>query len=235
MSAGGTDVLRQTPGPEARERTSAYVAPFAVLVAFLALGGALSRDPAYWYPLRTVAVVAALVWCSRGVIPLRPQRFWASLAVGVFTLAVWVGPDLLWPGYRQHWLFCNTLLGGPAAGPGANAVSSLVFLGFRVAGAAIVVPIAEELFWRGWLMRWLITQEFWRTPLGTYATRAFWITAILFASEHGQYWDVGLAAGAIYGFWIVRTRSLADVILAHAVTNAGLAAYVIANGKWQYW
>ncbi len=47
--------------------------------------------------------------------------------------------------------------------------------------------------------------------------------AILFASEHGPYWDVGLITGVIYNWWMVRTKSVADCILMHAVTNAALS------------
>ena len=64
-------------------------------------------------------------------------------------------------------------------------------------------------------------------PLGKYVPSAFWIVAVLFASEHGPYWEVGLAAGIIYNWWMVRTRNLADCILAHAVTNGLLAVYVL--------
>jgi hypothetical protein len=99
----------------------------------------------------------------------------------------------------------------------------------------VLVPIIEELFWRGWLMRWLIDADFRKVPLGSYSGRAFWITALLFASEHGPYWEVGLLAGIAYNWWILRTRTLGDCIIAHAVTNAALSAYVIAAGKWQYW
>jgi len=100
----------------------------------------------------------------------------------------------------------------------------------------VAVPILEELFWRGWLMRWIIDpQDFEKVPLGTFAPAAFWLTAILFASEHGSFWDVGLAAGIVYNWWMIRTRNLWDCIIAHAVTNALLAAYVIGAGQWQYW
>ena len=71
--------------------------------------------------------------------------------------------------------------------------------------------------------------------LGTYARSAFWIVALLFAAEHGPYWDVGLAAGILFNYWMIRTRSLGDLILSHAVANFALCAYVIAAGKWQYW
>ena len=84
-------------------------------------------------------------------------------------------------------------------------------------------------------MRWLISSKFQNLPLGTYDTKAFWITAILFATEHGPYWDVGLIAGVTYNWWMVRTRSLRDCILAHSVTNACLCGYVIATHRWEYW
>jgi CAAX prenyl protease-like protein len=84
-------------------------------------------------------------------------------------------------------------------------------------------------------MRWLVKPDFLNVPLGTYNTQAFWITAALFAAEHGAFWDVGLLAGVIYNWWMVRTKSLGDCILAHAVTNGVLSAYVMLTGQWQYW
>jgi CAAX prenyl protease-like protein len=192
--------------------------------------------PAAWsYPLRTLGALAALVVFSRGVLRLRPARWAASAGVGLAVFAVWVGPDLLFPGYRQHWLFHNALTGTTASGLPAGARENLVAVLFRVSGSALVVPVVEELFWRAWLMRWLISPRLETVPLGAWSARAFWITALLFASEHGAYWDVGLAAGILYNLWMVRTRSLADCILAHAVTNACLAAWVLGAGQWQYW
>ena len=86
------------------------------------------------------------------------------------------------------------------------------------------------------MMRWLISSnDFESVALGTYAPLAFWATALLFASEHGSFWDVGLVTGVIYNWWMIRTRNLWDCILAHAVTNGVLAAYVIYAGQWQYW
>ena len=106
---------------------------------------------------------------------------------------------------------------------------------FRTLRAVIIVPIVEELFWRGWLLRWLVKNDFQQVPIGAYTPSAVIITALLFASEHGPYWEVGLIAGLIYNLWVIRTRSLADCIVAHAVTNGVLCAYVLATGKWEYW
>ena len=188
--------------------------------------------PGQWaYPVRTVVVLAVLIAVSRSEIRLRPSRALSSVLVGIAVFAIWIAPDLLFPGHREHWIFRNALTGSrsPAAPP------SGIFLWFRVAGSALLVPIVEELFWRAWMMRRLISPDFSRIALGTYTAQAFWLTAVLFASEHGSYWAVGLAAGIIYNGWMLRTRSLADCILAHAVTNASLAGYVIAAGRWEYW
>ncbi len=89
--------------------------------------------------------------------------------------------------------------------------------------------------WRGWLMRWLVNPAFEKVAPGAFQTGAFWLTALLFAAEHGPYWEVGLIARAIYNGCMVRTKSWNDCILAHAVTNACLSLFVIVTGRWEYW
>jgi CAAX prenyl protease-like protein len=201
----------------------------------LGLGTFLPGGVEWAYPIRTVAVCGVLLWVSRGLVRLRPSRAIPSVLLGVVVFVIWVGPDLLWPTYRAHWLFRHALLGGAPSTAGPAGPAGPLYVVFRVLGSVLVVPIVEELFWRAWMMRWLISSHLEQVPLGAYAGQAFWITAVLFASEHGAYWDVGLAAGALYNWWMVRTKSLADCILAHAVTNACLAVYVLAAGQWKYW
>jgi uncharacterized protein len=159
-----------------------------------------------------------------------------SIAVGLAVFLIWIGPDALFgPGYRAHWLFQNGVTGAAASTIPSAAQRSYWFLTLRASSCALLVPLVEELFWRGWLMRWIVSHHFDKIPLGAYTPMAFWTVALLFASEHGPYWEVGLAAGVIYNWWMVRTRDLADCILAHAVTNALLSAYVLWAGHWQYW
>lgn len=215
--------------------SAAYVVPFAVFAVLLGLRGYLPLTAALEYPLRTLLTLAALLAVSRPLLQFRTSRTWASVALGVLVFMVWVAPDVLWPHYREHWLFRNSFLRLGETPLPAAPLDDYFFLVFRVLGSALLVPVIEELFWRGWLMRWLIRKDFLNEPLGSYVPSAFWIAAMLFASEHGPYWDVGLAAGLLYNWWMIRTRSLADCILAHAVTNACLAAYVLGAGKWQYW
>lgn len=170
--------------------------------------------------------------------PLRegPSKPLLSIVIGVAVFLIWIGPDALMPWWRHSALFDNSVVGHPAAATPPESRHDPVFLIFRIAISVVAVPILEELFWRGWLMRWLIdSRDFERVPLGTFAPAAFWMTALLFASEHGPYWDVGLLAGIVYNWWMMRTRNLWDCIIAHAVTNGVLAAYVVVAGKWEYW
>lgn len=212
-----------------------YVLPFGVLITLLGLNGYLPVPAGWTYPLRTAAVLAVLVTVSRPVLDFRVRNAAGSVLLGAAVFAIWIAPDALIPGWRSHWLFSNALLGRADGSASAPLAASPMFVFFRVAGSALVVPVAEELFWRSFLMRWLVRHDFWKAPLGTYTRMAFWSTAVLFALEHGPHWEVGLAAGAAYGWWMVRTRSLGDCILAHVVTNAALAAYVLGAGKWEYW
>ncbi len=219
-----------------RQATLAYVAPFAVYVVLLFLDHSFAWPVKWWYPIRFAASAAALAWAWPRVAIGRPSAFWASLAVGAAVFAIWIAPDVLFgPAYRRHWIFSNSLMGG-AAGSTPDALRhSPAFIILRAAGSAALVPPLEELFWRGWMMRWLIHHDFQDIPLGTYAPLAFWGVAVMFASEHGAYWEVGLAAGIIYNWWMLRTKNLADCILAHAATNAFLSAYILLAGQWQYW
>jgi len=211
-----------------------YIAPMAVFLIFLAVGNRLGLG--LWeFPLRAAVLAAVLWFVSRGVIDLRMPHWLASIGVGVVVFAIWIGPDALWPGYRSHWLFQNSITGQVSSSIPEDYKTSTLVLIFRTIRAVILVPIIEEIFWRGWLMRWLINSNFQQVPLGSYAPSAFWITALLFASEHGPYWDVGLITGVIYNWWMIRTKSLGDCILAHGVTNAVLSAYVVCVGKWEYW
>lgn len=185
------------------------------------------------YPLRFV-VVLALLLAARRYIALRPRFALQSVILGIAVFVIWVGPDLLFH-YRHFWLFENSLTGRVASTIDPALRRSLPFLVVRATSCALLVPVFEELFWRSWLMRWLINPNFEKIPFGTYARSSFWMAAALFAVEHGPYWEVGLAAGILYNWWAVRTRSLADCILAHAVTNGLLSAFVLLTGQWEYW
>jgi uncharacterized protein len=211
------------------------VAGFAVYIALMAVEKFIPAPVQALYLARILITAAVIVLLSRGVISFRCVQPLGSVALGVAVCGIWVLPDVLWPGYRQHWLFENALTGAARSSLSPELRADFWFLALRSAGSALLVPVIEELMWRAWLMRYLIQPEFEKVPLGAYTAQSFWLVAVLFASEHGPYWEVGLAAGVVYNWWMLRTRSLGDCILAHAVTNACLAAFIIATGQWQFW
>jgi CAAX prenyl protease-like protein len=214
--------------------TIGYIAPFLAFVGVMGLER-LTALPAEWlYLIRFLIVAVLILTVSRPYLSLRPSAPMASIVIGIAVFLIWIGPDALF-GYRHFWLFENRLTGSATSSLAPELKNNLAFILLRSAGSFLLVPILEELFWRGWMMRWLIDMDFLKVPLGKYVPSAFWIVAILFASEHGPYWEVGLAAGIIYNWWLIRTRNLADCILAHAVTNAVLAGYVLVTDRWQYW
>jgi len=212
-----------------------YIAPFALFLFFLALSPRLPLEPGWEAPLRVIALGAVCVVCWPREITQQPRLWLASIAIGAGVFLLWIAPDVLIPGYRNLALFANGIVGRAHSSLQPAALHSSWVLAWRAVRAVVVVPVIEELFWRAWLMRWLINSDFRRVPLGAYSPLSFWLTAVLFASEHGPYWDVGLLTGIVYNLWMIRSKSVADCILMHAVTNALLSAYVITQGQWQYW
>ncbi len=219
----------------ARSPAVPYVAPYAVFLAVLALG-------LFWPltgtadQLTRIAVLSAVLWLvARPVLDFRVRNWAGTLLVGGLIFGLWIAPDLVFPRYRHSWVFDNPVVGSARGSLAAAERHDPLVLVLRTLRASVLAPIVEELFWRGWLMRRTIAPDFRKVALGSYTAPSFWVVALLFAAEHGPYWDVGLAAGILFNLWMIRTKSLGDLILAHAVANLCLSAYVIAAGKWEYW
>lgn len=212
-----------------------YIAPFLTFLAMLAIQKQLAFLGDWEYALR-VAVVGAVIYIfSRKVLDFKVRFFWPSLGIGLAVFVLWIAPDSLFPGWRQHWLFTNSVMGEVKVSLTAEQLASPILLIFRTMSAALLVPILEELFWRGWLMRWLVKQDFETLPMGFADRQSFWIVAVLFALEHGPYWEVGLLTGILWNWWMTRTKSLGDLIFVHAVTNLVLSLYVIYTKQWHFW
>src|ERR1017187_9169891 len=155
--------MNSLPG---RRATLAYIAPFLVFVGCMAIKAALHPAAHWYYPAQFLAVLLTLGFVSRPVLRFRAAFPLASIGVGIAVFLIWIGPDVLW-GYRHHWLFENAVTGSPVSSIAPALRQNVVFLGLRVAVSVALVPVLEELFWRGWLMRWLIDQDFLKVPLGS--------------------------------------------------------------------
>jgi CAAX prenyl protease-like protein len=227
------------PLPDPRADMSpalARILPFALYIALLVLEGVLPDwapgfDVRWLYPVKAglVALVLAALWRHYGELKtwgLSGVDFALSVAVGVVVLVLWVKLDAGW-----------MLMGEPGAGYDPRDAGGRIdwtLVAFRIAGAALVVPLMEELFWRSFLQRWIQQADFLALDPARIGVKALLIASALFAVEHVQ-WFAGLIAGLAYGWLYIRTRTLWAPIVAHAVTNGGLGAYVVATGRWSFW
>lgn len=218
--------------------------PFAVFMAFIGLDelirmlithGLLRLEPSalyYLYPLKTLAVAALLFLLRNRYTELKFKEllsFPTTLAISMAGLLVFV-----------LWINMEWTIGSSTAPQGFNPMvfpeglirNTMIF--FRIAGAVLVVPLMEEIFWRSFLIRYITDSDFENVPIGTFTWASFLLTVVLFGAEHNFIY-AGMMAGAAYNLILYKTRSLAQCVMAHAVTNLALAAYVVITGKWQFW
>lgn len=218
--------------------------PFAVFMMFigfdefmryLALHGVIvlgDTTLAWLYPVKAVVVAwllyhyrreyRELVFKDLANIPTTV----AVCAVGLLTFLLWINMDWA-PGVAAPLPGFN-----PTLFPGKTV--PIVMGLFRVCGAVLVVPLMEELFWRSFVIRYIMDKDFLRVPVGALTLSSFLTVTVLFGLEH-TFILAGMMAGAMYNLVLYRTRSIAQCTLAHAVTNLALALYVLATGKWYFW
>jgi CAAX prenyl protease-like protein len=202
-----------------------YVAPFAAFAALTAVEPSHSFIP-WLYPLKTVVVAGVILLCARAFPPLKPAATWLAVVVGVVVFVLWVLPEGL----------VRTLGTPSSVNPfdDLSGAAAWTWIVFRILGATVVVAVMEEVFWRGFLLRWIIHQDFRRVALGAFSWPSFLATSALFAVEHNR-WLVGLVAGVAYNLLLYRTRSLYACVVAHGVTNLALGLYVLHTGQWSFW
>lgn len=204
-----------------------FIAPFFFFAAFLAVESYFPNQHYALYPIITILVAAVLAWYWRALPSLTPAAPLMSIWVGIAGVVLWVGLDPVLVRYDQPLIGRNPFELYPAA-------EAWPLFAFRLMGITFVVPIMEELFWRGFLMRWLIKDDFTSVPLGAYQRSSFWITTACFAMVHGAEWPLGVVVGIIYGVWFVRTKNLGNIIMAHGVTNLLLALYCLMANDWHF-
>ena len=110
-----------------------------------------------------------------------------------------------------------------------------IWLAGRIGAAVITVPVAEELAFRGFLLRRLIQSRFDTVDPRTVTWLSILVSSLLFGVLHGNRWGAGAAAGALYAAAYSRRGRIGDAVLSHALTNALLAGWVIFSGAWGLW
>jgi hypothetical protein len=223
-------------GP-ARNPALARILPFVAFILFIAaekplndLAASFGADARWWYAIRIMIVTALLAWFWRSYVELRSLQgvragdWLLSVAVGVLVFVLWINLDL------------ELLRFGDPGGfdPRTDGAIDWGLALTRLAGAALMVPVMEELFWRSFLMRWIEKADFVRVDPRKLGVKALGISSVIFAVEH-HLWFAGLLAGLAYGWLYIRTGNLWVPILSHVVTNGVLGGWILYTGSWRFW
>lgn len=213
----------------------ARILPFGAYIFFIILGDMLERtgmsraDLRWLYPVQigAVAILLAVFWRRyhelRAPLPTKAELL-VSVLTGVAVLVLWINLDAPW----------MTVGSSPGYDPRTNGELDWVLIVIRIAGAALVVPVMEELFWRSFVMRWVDAADFEALEPARVGIKGFLVSVVLFGFEHNL-WLAGIVAGVAYSLLYMRHRKLWSAVIAHAVTNGLLGAWVVATGSWVFW
>ncbi len=210
--------------------------PFAVFMGFLALRGylpgSLGVDSRWLYGAQALVVAGLLAFYWRGYGELARQNLpearevgW-SVVVGIAVFALWVQLDAPWMQLGEATAAFVPL--------GADGQPIWALIALRLAGAALVVPVMEELFWRGFLMRWVQHPAFERVDPQAVGYKAVLLSTFVFTLAH-TLWLAAIVAGLAYALLYRRTGKLWTAVIAHMVTNGLLGLWVIWTGRWEFW
>lgn len=218
--------------------SSAHVLPMGVFLAFLALTSMIKAPPGPWwratpefwiYPVQTI-VCAVLLLAFRHRYNFGSVRAIAVVVgVAAATFVLWIAP--------QQWLhFAPRLDGFNPDRLAANPAVYWMTIAFRFLRLVVVVPIVEEIFWRGFLLRYLIKEKFTDVPVGAFTWMSFTVVTVAFALSHAvPDWPAAVVTGALYNFVAYRSRSLTACILTHAITNLLLGLWIMTTKQWGFW
>jgi exosortase E/protease (VPEID-CTERM system) len=203
--------------------SEAYLCPFMALVGITLVTGAFASGYDPLYPLSLI-VTCGLLWRYRRYYDDLSWTFTPqAVAIGVAVFALWIA--------LEPWKSSHTLPTSPVPLAGAGLV---VWVIARVLGSVFVTPLVEELAFRGYLTRRLMAADFKSVPQGTFSWPSFLVSSSLFGLLH-QRWIAGIIAGMFYAVALYGRRKLSDAVLAHATTNALIAANVLASARWSLW
>ena len=213
--------------------------PFLIFVILTFAQGYVAEPGQYWIYLTKLLIAGWLLMLARPSIPeLRWNLSWPAVAAGLGVFGVWVGLDPLLERLGWAGSYPKLNLPGqpwdPSASFGSATVAAWFFIGVRILGAAILVPMLEEVFFRSFLYRYVERVDFLSVPLARFSLRPFLITAVIFGIEHRE-WLAGLLAGFAYQGLVCWKGRIGDAISAHAITNFLLGVWVVWKGAWEFW
>lgn len=216
-------------GAAAHNPTTVFLLPFLLILAAGMISTATKGTGGieWLYPLRFFAAIGAL-WFFRSSYKTLSWKFdWLAPAIGALVFVIWVGLD------RSSSLAADRQFS--AALLGTSAGVGVIWFTFRVLAAVVTVPLAEELAFRGFLMRRLISSDFDSVSFRKFSWFALLASSLVFGILHGGFWIAGCISGILFGLLVIRRGRIGEAVVAHATANALLAAYVLIYHQWHLW
>lgn len=208
----------------------AFLTPFATFLVLLGVSDFAGTSAKYWvYPAQTLlcGILVARYWPRYRF--KAPAHAGFALFMAALVFLAWISPQEFFGVQRRFTGF------DPAVFQ-KNSAPWFFNLAFRFARLVVVVPLIEEIFWRGFLLRYLIRDDFENVPVGAFSWLSFAVVTAGFCFEHQRPdWPAALIAGAAFNAVAYRTRSLSACVLAHAATNLLLGIYILRTGQWGFW
>lgn len=239
---------KATTEPDLLQMSYPYLVPYGVFIVLTALADQLPAWRSGLYIVKVLAVAWALWHYRKAYTELRfrfsPELLVAA-AAGVLVIVAWIGLDPYYPQTSKElsdyvdWDARSFSHPDRAQGQfdpfdDAQGVPPLVAIVFRVLGAVLLVPIFEELFVRSWLMRVVVREQFWEVPVGVFTHLSFWVGTAAMALSHHE-WLAAIVCSAAFNLLLYWKRDILLCIVAHAVANAALAAWVLMTHQWYWW
>ncbi len=207
--------------------TAAMLLPFLVGIAAAMATGAFAHgaDPFLFVRVALPVVVLVVYRSHYRELLVRPTV--AAVAVGLVVFVGWVivVESSLDPG--AHAASRDQL----ATLPESSRIGWLVL---RAMATIAVVPLAEELAFRGYLMRRLVDADFRSVPIANVGAVPLVVSSIAFGLVH-EHVVAGIAAGLAYGIACRLRGGLVDAVVAHATTNGALVVYAVSTDRYALW
>lgn len=225
----------QHPGEQFGESSAIrpYLIPFLAILGTTFITKMFSGYFDRFYPVRFFVAAIAIYYFWPELKKLNWRFGWVGPTAGVAVFLAWIAPT-----WFAHSHVASRLGADLAA---LSPTSRWTWIGFRVAAAVITVPIAEELAFRGYLARRLVSREFDSVAFTLLTGTSICLSSVVFGMEHmkdlldWQHLLLGAFAGVAFALALRWRGRFGDAVVAHAVSNLLLAAWVLSMGDWAQW
>ncbi len=217
-----------------------FILPFALYLVLVQLSAHASNHYPLVYTIGVVLVGVATFYILYGKGIIKTHRnIGPGIIVGIVGIVVWILicqlqleqsiirflPEWFQPGERVSF----------------NPFQSITqpfwqwgFVVVRMLGLAVLVPLVEEVFWRGFLLRWVISPDWQDQKIGVFTMKSFFWVTFLFTLAHPE-WLAAAVYCSLLNILLYWRRDLWNCIVAHGTSNLLLGVYVIYSGTWKLW